>query len=124
MTEVKKKDGVEISKEGQHLKICVPSFSTMIIVYQEDKKHFIKYLKYVHKKYNIDKSRYISDRSFLYGEDTIHLGSSFSVKYPKFGNYLEINKIPIVLNLLNCYELKDSSVISIIKKIKKIRGGK
>ena len=96
----------------------------MIIVYPEDKKHFIKYLKYIHNKYNTNKSRYISDRSFLYGKDTIYLGSSFSVKYPKFGNYLEINKIPIVLNLLNCYGLKCPSVISIIKKIKKIRGRK
>lgn len=55
MAEVKNKDGVEISEEGQHLKICVPSFSTMIIVYPEDKRHFIEYLKYIYNKCDVDK---------------------------------------------------------------------
>ena len=41
MAEVKKKDGVEISEEGQHLKICVPSFSTMIIICPEDKNNLL-----------------------------------------------------------------------------------
>ena len=50
MTEIKKKGGVVISKEGQHIRITVPSFSTVNIVYPEDKSHFIKYLKYI---YNI-----------------------------------------------------------------------
>ena len=52
MTEKKKKDGVEISEEGQHIKITVPLYNTMIIVYQEEKAHFIKYLKYINNKYN------------------------------------------------------------------------
>ena len=50
MAEVKKKDGIEIYKEGQRIKIYIPSFSTMIIVYQEDKEQFIKYLKYIYNK--------------------------------------------------------------------------
>lgn len=123
MAEKIKKHGVEISEEGQHLKIYIPSFSTLIIVYPEDKKHFIGYLKYIHNKYNVNKTT-INDSSILYGKDRIYFGNSFSVKYPKFGNYLEINKIPIILDLLNCDELEYYSVISIIKKIKKIRGGK
>ena len=124
MVKIKKKNGVEISKEGQHLKICVPSFSTMIIVYPEDKKHFIKYLKYIHDKYKLNKYSYRANSVIQYGEDKIFLGESFSVKYPKFGNYLELNKIPIILDLLNCDELEYCSIISIIRKIKKIRGGK
>ena len=124
MTEVKKKGGVEISKEGQHLKICVPSYSTMIIVYQEDVKHFIEYLKYIYNRCNEDKTFYRSRSTIKYGEDTIYFGNSFCVKHPRFGNYLEINKIPIILNLLNCDWLGSCSIISIIKKIKKIKGGK
>ena len=123
MAEVKKKCGVVISKEGQHIRITVPSFSTINIVYPEDKSHFIKYLKYIYNKYDVEKTT-INDRSILYGKDRIYFGNSFSVKYPKFGNYLEIKKIPIILDLLNCDELEYCSVISIIKKIKKIRGGK
>lgn len=123
MAEKIKKKGIEISEEGQHLKIYVPSFSTLIIVYPEDKKHFIEYLKYIHNKYNVRKT-HISDSSILYGKDRIYFGNMFSVKYPKFGNYLEINKIPIILDLLNCNEIEYCSVISIIKKIKKIRGCK
>ena len=124
MAEVKKKGGVEIFKEGKHLKICVPSFSTMIIVYPEDKMHFIRYLKYIYNKCNIDKLFYRGYSTIQYREDKIFLGNSFSVRYPKFGNYLEINKIPIILNLLNCDGFEDTSIISIIKKIKKIRGVK
>ena len=124
MAEVKKKGGVEISKEGQHLKIYVPSYSTMIIVYQEDVKHFIEYLKYIHDKYKSNKYSYIENSVIQYGEDKIYLGDCFSVKYPKFGNYLEINKIPIILNLLNCNVYGDTSIVSIIRKIKKIRGRK
>ena len=124
MTEIKKKGGVVISKEGQHLRITVPSFSTVNIVYPEDKSHFIKYLKYIYNKWKKDKSFCIDEKTIKYGEDTIYIGSFFSVKYPKFGNFLEINKIPIILNLLNCDEFEYCSVISIIKKIKKIRGGK
>lgn len=124
MAEIKKKGGVEVFEEGQHLKICVPLFNTMIIVYPEDKIHFIKYLKYIYNKYNVDKLFYRSDSTIQYGKDKIFLGNSFSVRYPKFGNYLEINKIPIILNLLNCDVFEDCSVISIIKKIKKIKGGK
>ena len=56
MAEKKKKGGVEISKEGQHLKIYVPSYSTMIIVYQEDVKHFIEYLKYIYNRCNENKT--------------------------------------------------------------------
>ena len=124
MAEKKKKRGVEISKEGQHLKICVPSFSTMIIVYQEDKSHFIEYLKYIYNRCNEDKTFYRSRSTIKYREDTIYFGNSFCVKHPKFGNYLEINKIPIILSLLNCNVDGDTSIISIIKKIKKIRGNK
>ena len=124
MADKKKKGGVEIVKEGQHLKIYVPSYSTIIIVYPEEKKDFIEYLKYIHNKYNIEKSCYMNNCTIQYREDTIYLGSNFSVKYPKFGNYLEINKIPIVLDLLNRDGIEGSSIISIIKKIKKIRGGK
>ena len=124
MAEVKKKDGVEISEEGQHLKICVPSFSTMIIVYPEDKIHFIKYLKYIYNKCNIDKLFYKGYSTIQYREDKIFLGNSFSVRYPKFGNYLELNKIPIILDLLNCNADGDTSIVSIIRKIKKIRGRK
>ena len=124
MAEVKKKSGVEISKEGQHLKIYIPSYSTIIIVYPEDKSQFIKYLKYIYNKWNKDKPFCIDEKTIKYGEDTIYVGNNFSVKYPKFGNYLEINKIPIVLDLLNCDGIEGSSIISIIKKIKKIRGGK
>ena len=123
MTEKIKKHGVVISKEGQHLRITVPSFSTLIIVYQEDKKRFIRYLKYIYNKYNVEKTA-INDSSILYGKDRIYFGNSFSVKYPKFGNYLEIKKIPIILDLLNCDNIEYCSVISIIKKIKKIRGCK
>ena len=124
MAEKKKKCGVEISKEGQHLKIYVPSYSTMIIVYQEDVKQFIEYLKYIYNRCNENKIFYRSRNTIQYGEDKIFLGNSFSVRYPKFGNYLEINKIPIILNLLNCDGCEDYSIISIIKKIKKIRDGK
>ena len=121
---VKKKCGVEISKEEQHLKIYVPSYSTMIIVYKEDVKHFIEYLKYIYNRCNENKTLYKSRSTIKYGEDTIYLGESFSVKYPKFGNYLEINKIPIILNLLNYDGFENTSIISIIRKIKKIRGRK
>ena len=121
---VKKKGGVEISKEGQRIKIYIPSFSTLIFVYQEDKKDFIKYLKYIHDKYKFNKYSYRTNSVIQYGEDKIYLGDYFSVKYPKFGNYLEINKIPIILDLLNCDVIECSSVISIIKKIKKIRSKK
>ena len=122
MKEVKKEGGVEIFEEGKHLKITVPSYSTMIIVYQEDKKDFIKYLKYIYNKCNKDKTFYKSRSPIEYGEDTIYFGNSFCVKHPKFGNYLEINKIPIILDLLNCDGFEYCSIISIIKKIKKIRG--
>ena len=118
----KRKCGVEISKEGQHIKIYVPSFSTLIFVYQEDKKDFIKYLKYIHDKYKLNKYSFRENSIIQYREDKIYLGRSFSVKYPKFGNYLEIDKIPTILNLLNCDEVEYCSIISIIKKIKKIRG--
>ena len=124
MAEVKKKNGVEISKEGQHTKIYIPSFSTLIFVYQEDKKDFIKYLKYIHYKYKLNKYSYRANSVIQYGEDKIYLGESFSVKYTKFGNYLELNKIPIILDLLNCNADGDTSIISIIRKIKKIRGRK
>ena len=124
MAEKKKKCGVEISEEGQYLKIYVPSFSTINVVYPEDKSHFIKYLIYIYNKWKKDKSFCIDKKTIKYGEDTIYIGNFFSVKYPKFGNFLEINKIPIILNLLNCDEFEYCSVISIIKKIKKIRGGK
>ena len=124
MSEKKKKNGVEISKEGQSIKICVPSFSTLIFVYQEDKKDFIKYLKYIYDKFKLNKYSYRANSVIQYGEDKIYLGESFSVKCPKFGNYLELNKIPIILDLLNCYGFEGSSIISIIKKIKKIRGRK
>lgn len=124
MTETKKKGGVVISKEGQHLRITVSSFSTIIVVYPEDKSYFIKYLKYIYNKWKEDKSFYIDKKTIKYREDTIYIGNLLSVKYPKFGNYLEINKIPIILNLLNCDEPEYCSVISIIKKIKKIRGSK
>ena len=124
MAEVKKKGGVEIYIEGQHLRIKVPSFSTMVIVYPEDKMHFIRYLKYIYNKCNIDELLHKGYSTIKYGEDKIFLGNSFSVRYPKFGNYLEINKIPIILNLLNCDGFEDYSIISIIKKIKKIRGEK
>ena len=124
MTEIKKKGGVEISEEGQHLKICVPSFSTMIIVYPEDKSQFIKYLKYIYNKWKKDKSFCTDEKTIKYGEDTIYIGNFFSVKYPKFGNFLEIDKMPIILNLLNCDEFEYCSITSIIKKIKKIRGRK
>ena len=124
MAEVKKKDGVEVSKEGQHLKISVPSYSTMIIVYKEDAKYFIEYLKYIYNRCNENKTFYKNRSTIKYREDTIYFGNSFCVKHPKFGNYLEINKIHIVLNLLNCDVFEYNSIISIIKKIKKIRGRK
>ena len=124
MVEKKKKNGVEISKEGQHIKIYVPSFGTLIFVYQEDKEDFIKYLKYIHNKYKLNKYSYRANSVIQYGEDKIYLGESFSVKYPKFGNYLELNKIPIILDLLNCNVDGDTSIISIIRKIKKIKGEK
>ena len=118
----KRKDGVEISEEGQHIKIYVPLFSTLILVDKKDKKDFIEYLKYIHEKYKLNKYSYGANSIILYGKDKIYLGESFSVKYPKFGNYLEINKIPTILNLLNCDGVEYYSIISIIKKIKKIRG--
>ena len=122
MTEKMKKHGIEISEEGQHLKIYIPSFSTLIFVYQEDKKDFIKYLKYIHDKYKFNKYSYRANSVIQYGEDEIYLGESFSVKYPKFGNYLELNKIPIILDLLNGSADGDTCIVSIIRKIKKIRG--
>ena len=124
MAEVKKKDGVEIYKEGQRIKIYIPSYSTMIIVYKEDKMYFIKYLKYIHDKYKLNKYSYRANSVIQYGEDKIYLGDCFSVKNPKFGNYLELNKIPIILDLLNCDADGYTSIISIIRKIKKIRGEK
>ena len=124
MAEVKKKGGVEIFKEGQHLRITVPSYSTLIIVYPEEKRHFIEYLKYIYNKCNIDKLFYKGYSTIQYREDKIFLGNSFSVRYPKFGNYLELNKIPIILDLLNCNADGDTSIVSIIRKIKKIRGRK
>ena len=87
MTETKKKGGVEISKEGQHLRIIVPSFSTLNIVYPEDKSHFIKYLKYIYNKWMEDKSFCINKETIKYGEDKIYIGNFSSVKYPKFGNF-------------------------------------
>lgn len=122
MTEEKKKNGVEISKEGQHIKIYIPSFSTLIFVNLEDKEQFIKYLKYIHNKYKFNRYFYRANSVIQYGEDKIYFGKNFSVKHPKFGNYLEIDKIPIVLDLLNCDGVEYCSIISIIKKIKKIRG--
>ena len=124
MIEKKIKNKVELYKEEKHIKIYVPSFSTLIFVSQGEKMHFIKYLKYIYNKCKEDKSFYISKRTIQYGEDKIYFGESFSVKYPKFGNYLEINKIPAILNLLNCDDAEYCSIISIIKKIKKIRGRK
>ena len=124
MVEVKNKCGVEISEEGQHIKIYVPSFSTLIFVYQEDKEQFIEYLKYIYDKYKLNKYCYRGKEIIQYGEDKIYLGDNFSVKNPKFGNYLEIDKIPIVLDLLNYDDVEYCSIISIIKKIKKNRGGK
>ena len=124
MAEKKEKNGVEISKEGQHIKIYVPSFSTLIFVNQEDKKYFIKYLKYIHNKYKLNKYSYRANSVIKYGEDKIYLGDYYSFKYPKFGNYLELDKIPIILYLLNCDGFESNSIISIIKKIKKIRGRK
>ena len=121
---VKEKNGVELYKEGRQLKICVPSFSTLIVVHQEEKKDFIKYLKYIYNKCNEDKPFYREYGTIKYGKDEIGFGKQFSVRYPKFGNFLEINKIPIILNLLNCYGTENYSVISIIKKIKKLRGCK
>ena len=123
MEEVKKKGGVEIFKEEQHLRIIVPSYSTMIVVYQEDVKHFIEYLKYIYNRCNEDKTFYRNRSTIKYGKDTICFGNSFCVKYPKFGNFLEINKIPIIFDLLNCNMDGSTSIISIIRKIKKIRGG-
>ena len=96
----------------------------MIIVYQEDVKHFIEYLKYIYNICNENKIFYRYGSTITYGEDTIYFGNSFCAKHPKFGNYLEINKIPIILDLLDCYWFESYSIISIIKKIKKIRGGK
>ena len=124
MAEKKKKGGVEISIEGQHLKIYVPLYSTMIIVYKEDVKHFIEYLKYIYNKYKVNKLFYENGSTIQYREYKIYLGNNFAVKNPKFGNYLEINKISIILSLLNCDGVNYCSIISIIKKIKKIRGGK
>ena len=124
MVETKKKDGVEISKERQYIKIYVPSYSTMIVVYQEDLKHFIEYLKYIYNKYKVNKSFYENGSTVQYREDKIYLGNNFAIKHPKFGNYLELDKIPIILDLLNCDGFENNSIISIIKKIKKIRGGK
>lgn len=122
MAKKKRKCGVEISEEGQHIKICVPSFSTLIIVYQEEKREFVEYLKYIYNKYKLDKSFYIREPYSQYKEDKIYFGDSLSVKYPKFGNFLEFNKIPIILDLLNCNGIENNSIISIIKKIKNIRG--
>lgn len=124
MVEKKKKCGVEISKGGQHIKIYVPSFNTLIFVYKEEKEQFIEYLKYIYDKCKFNKYSYIGNKIIQYGEDKIYLRESFSVRNPRFGNYLEINKIPIVLDLLNCESQEDYSIISIIKKIKKIRGRK
>lgn len=124
MAETKEKNGVEISKKGQHIEIYVPSFSTLIFVCQEDKKDFIKYLKYIYDKYKFNKYSYRANSIIQYGKDKIYLGESFSVKNPRFGNYLEINKIPIILDLLNCEGQEGYPIISIIKKIKKIRGRK
>lgn len=124
MAEKIKRNGVEISKEGQHIKICVPLFSTLIVVYQEEKEEFIEYLKYIYNKYKLDKLFYIKEYPIQYREDKIYFGKSSSVKNPKYGNYLEFNKIPIILDLLNCDGLEGNSIISIIKKIKKIRGRK
>ena len=122
MVDKKKKCGVEIYEEWQHIKIYVPSFSTLIFVDKKDKKDFIKYLKYIHDKYNLNKYPYKEYSIIQYGKDKIYLGEYSSVKNPKFGNYLEINKIPIILDLLNCDGAEYCSIISIIKKIKKIRG--
>ena len=66
----RKKDGVEISKEGKHLKICVPSFSTLIFVCQEEKKDFIKYLKYIHDKYKLTTYSYTIQNAIQYGKDS------------------------------------------------------
>ena len=120
----KRKCEVEISEEGQYIKIYVPSFSTLIFVDKKEKKDFIKYLKYIHDKYKLNKYSYRANSIIQYGKDKIYFGESFSVKYPKFGNYLEIDKIPIILDLLNCDGVEYCSIISIIKKIKKIRGRK
>lgn len=124
MIEKKIKNGVELYEEGQHLRINVPSFCTVILVYQEDKRHFIECLEYIYNKYKSNKYYFKPKSIIKYGKDEIYFGNSLSIKYPKFGNYLEIDKIPIVLDLLNCYGIEYCSVGSIIKKIKKIRGGK
>lgn len=124
MAEKIKSNGVEICKKGQYIEIYVPSFSTLIIVHQEEKEEFIEYLKYIYNKYKLDKFFYRREYPVQYREDKIYFGESSSVKNPKYGNYLEFNKIPIILDLLNCDGFEYSSIISIIKKIKKIRGVK
>ena len=121
---VKKKGGVELYEEGNHIKIYVPSFSTLIFVHQEEKKDFIKYLKYIYNKYKVKKTFYKNKSTIQYGKDTIYLGNNFAVKHPKFGNYLELDKIPIIFDLLNCNMNGCASIVSIIKKIKKIKGRK
>ena len=40
MIEKKVKNGVELYEKGQYLRINVPAFSTVILVYQEDKRYF------------------------------------------------------------------------------------
>ena len=62
MAEVKKKGGVEIHKEGQRTKIYVPSYNTMIIVFQEDKKQFVEYLKYIYNKFKVEEIFYINHK--------------------------------------------------------------
>ena len=69
------------------------------------------YLKNIKKKKKKKKSCYMNNDTIEYGEDTIYFGNNFSVKYPKFGNYLEINKIPIILDLLNFNIDGDTSII-------------
>ena len=93
MAKVKRKGGVEISKEGQHLKICVPSFSTRIIVYPEDKMHFIRYLKYIYNKCNTGKLFYRGYSTIQYREDQIFLGNHFSVKYPFLSFKYTLNQL-------------------------------
>ena len=80
MAEVKKKRGVVISKEGQYLNITVPSFSTLNIVYQEEKSHFIKYLKYIYNKCKEDKTFCRNKETIKYEGDTIYFGNFLSVK--------------------------------------------
>lgn len=121
-----RKNGV-IMREGETcIDVQVPSFSTYIKVPKKYVNNFIKYIDFVYKMHKQDYLFYEPHKSIYYKDEKIFFGENVSVRCPTYGNYLEIFRIPVILDLFKEHynKIKCDSVMSIIKDIKKIRGNK